>query len=74
VDWVRAERRLVRTLGALIKWGWVAYDESRKKKATSSGIMPTGRPSWHVLLYQKVSSSSGDGINTGKKYSGLICP
>jgi len=24
IDWVRAERRLVRALGALIRWGWVA--------------------------------------------------
>jgi hypothetical protein len=44
VDWVRAERRLVRALGALIKWGWVDCDErGRKKKAASSGTMPTGR-------------------------------
>jgi transcription initiation factor IIE alpha subunit len=30
VDWVRAERRLVRALGALKKWGWVAYDEKKE--------------------------------------------
>ncbi len=32
IDWVRAERRLVRDLGALKKWGWVAYDERQKKE------------------------------------------
>jgi hypothetical protein len=31
VDWVRAERRLVRALGALIRWGWVACDERQKE-------------------------------------------
>ena len=31
-DWVRAERRLVRALGALIKWGWVACDERQKEE------------------------------------------
>ncbi|MGD0954753.1 MAG: hypothetical protein ABR985_20610 [Methanotrichaceae archaeon] len=30
VDWVRAERRLVRALGALIRWGWVACDERQQ--------------------------------------------
>ena len=29
---VRAERRLVRALGALIRWGWVAYDERQKEE------------------------------------------
>jgi len=29
---VRAERRLVRALGALIKWGWVACDERQKEE------------------------------------------
>jgi hypothetical protein len=32
VDWVRAERRLVRALGALIKWGWVACDNRQKEE------------------------------------------
>jgi hypothetical protein len=32
VDWVRAERRLVRALGSLIKWGWVAYDERQREE------------------------------------------
>jgi hypothetical protein len=32
VDWVRAERRLVRALGALIKWDWVACDERQKEE------------------------------------------
>jgi len=32
VDWVRAERRLVRALGALTKWGWVAFDERQKEE------------------------------------------
>jgi hypothetical protein len=32
VDWVRAERRLVRALGAIVKWGWVACDERQKEK------------------------------------------
>jgi hypothetical protein len=31
VDWVRAERRLVRALGALVRWGWVAFDERQKE-------------------------------------------
>ncbi len=46
VDWVRAERRLVRGLGALIKWGWAPVTRDRKKKGTSFGTMPTGRSSW----------------------------
>jgi len=32
VDWVRAERRLVRALGALTKWGWVACDVRQKEE------------------------------------------
>jgi hypothetical protein len=32
VDWVRAERRLVRALGALMKWRWVACDERQKEE------------------------------------------
>jgi hypothetical protein len=32
VDWVRAERRLVRDLGALIKWGWVDCDERQNEE------------------------------------------
>lgn len=32
VDWVRAERRLARSLGALTKWGWVAYDNRQKEE------------------------------------------
>jgi hypothetical protein len=31
VDWVRAERRLVRALGALMKLGWVARGERQKE-------------------------------------------
>ena len=31
VDWVKAERRLVRALGALIRWGWVACDNRQKE-------------------------------------------
>ena len=46
VDWVRAERRLVRALGALIKWGWVACDNRQKEEGHKSGTMPTGRRSW----------------------------
>jgi len=30
IDWMRAERRLVRALGALTKWGRVAYDERQR--------------------------------------------
>ena len=30
--WVRAERRLVSALGALVKWGWVACDERQKEE------------------------------------------
>jgi predicted Rossmann fold nucleotide-binding protein DprA/Smf involved in DNA uptake len=32
VDWIRAERRLVRALGALTKWGWVACDNRQKEE------------------------------------------
>ena len=32
VDWVRAEWRLVRALGALIKWDWVACDNRQKEE------------------------------------------
>jgi transcription initiation factor IIE alpha subunit len=31
VDWVRAERRLIRALRALIKWGLVAYDRRQNE-------------------------------------------
>jgi hypothetical protein len=31
VNWVRAERRLIRALRALIKWGWVAYDKRQNE-------------------------------------------
>ena len=41
VDWGRAERRLVRALCALIKWGWVPVTRGRKRKATGSGTTPT---------------------------------
>jgi len=26
-DWIRAERRLTRSLRSLIKWGWVTFDK-----------------------------------------------
>jgi predicted transcriptional regulator len=29
-DWIRAERRLSRSLRALIKWGWVACDRRKR--------------------------------------------
>jgi hypothetical protein len=32
VDWVRAERQLVKALGAQIKLGWVACDERQKEE------------------------------------------
>jgi len=32
VDWVRAESRLVRALGAPVKWGWVACDEKQNEE------------------------------------------
>ena len=31
IDWVRAERRLIRALRALVKWGWVAYDKRQNE-------------------------------------------
>jgi predicted transcriptional regulator len=30
-NWIRAERRLARSLGALIRWGWVACDKRQSK-------------------------------------------
>src|SRR5512136_3006332 len=30
-DWIRAERRLARSLRALIKWGWVARDKRQSE-------------------------------------------
>jgi hypothetical protein len=32
VGWVKTERRLVRALGTLIKWGWVACDKRQKEE------------------------------------------
>ncbi len=29
-DWIKAERRLARSLRALIKWGWVACDRRQR--------------------------------------------
>ena len=31
MDWVRAERRLIRALRALVKWGWVASDKRQNE-------------------------------------------
>lgn len=31
-DWIRAERRLTRSLRALIKWGWVARDRRKREE------------------------------------------
>lgn len=31
-DWIRAERRLARSLRALIKWGWVACDKRQSEE------------------------------------------
>ena len=45
-DWIRVERRLSSSLRALARWGFVdSGDADREKKAISSGITPTGRPS-----------------------------
>jgi len=30
-NWIRAERRLARSLRALIRWGWVAYDKRQRE-------------------------------------------
>jgi len=46
MDWVRAERRLVRAWALLSNGAGLPVIIDRKKKATSSGITPTGRPSW----------------------------
>jgi hypothetical protein len=43
VDWIRAERRLSRSLRALTRLGWVAWSGGREKKATSFGTMLIGR-------------------------------
>ncbi|MGD0955092.1 MAG: hypothetical protein ABR985_22355 [Methanotrichaceae archaeon] len=60
VDWVRAERRLVRALGALIKWGWVACDERQKEEGhkfwykhlleDGAGKIKYRKGSWHWPL------------------------
>lgn len=43
-DWIRAERKLARSLRALIRWGWVASDKrERMKGVIGFGIMPIGR-------------------------------
>jgi predicted transcriptional regulator len=31
-DWIRAERKLARSLRALIKWGWVARDKRQSEE------------------------------------------
>jgi predicted transcriptional regulator len=30
-DWIRAERRLTRSLRSLIKWGWVTFDKRQNE-------------------------------------------
>jgi len=30
-DWIRAERRLTRSLRSLIKWGWVTFDKRQSE-------------------------------------------
>ena len=32
MDWVRTRVAMVRTLGALIRWGWVACDERQREE------------------------------------------
>jgi hypothetical protein len=32
MDWVRTRAAMVRALGALIRWGWVACDERQREK------------------------------------------
>ena len=32
VDWIRAERRLSRSLRALARWGWVALERRQKEE------------------------------------------
>jgi len=32
VDWIRAERRLSRSLRALTKWGWVALERRQREE------------------------------------------
>jgi hypothetical protein len=56
IDWVRAERRLVRALGALIKWGWVACDERQKEEG-------------HKFLVQRLLE---DGVGQGMMKAQLI--
>ena len=51
VDWVRAERRLVRALGALTKWGWVAYYERQNED---------GHKFWYNA-YWKTEPTNGKG-------------
>jgi DNA-binding IclR family transcriptional regulator len=46
MDWVRTRAAVVRALGALVRWGWVACDERRGKRATKFGTISTGRRSW----------------------------
>ena len=46
---VRAERRLVRALGALSNGAGLPVTIDRKKKATSSGTTPTGKRSWQSI-------------------------
>jgi hypothetical protein len=43
LDWIRAERQLVRALGALTKWGWVVCDERQKEE---------GRRFWHNAYWK----------------------
>jgi len=31
IDWIRVEQKLARSLNALIRWGWVAYDRRQQK-------------------------------------------
>lgn len=51
VDWIRAERRLSRSLRALIKWGWVAAD---KKK------MDGGHKFWYNVYWRTYSVKRQD--------------
>jgi len=44
-DWIRAERRLTRSLRALIKWGWVTCDKRQSEN---------GHRFWHNAYWKTV--------------------
>jgi len=46
MDWVRTRAAVVRALGALVRWGWMAFDERQREEGYKIWYNAIGRRSW----------------------------